>query len=172
MKIEIIKENEGLIFRTEYLEKEWRALEQYYISRSEEYRRGVSNNLFDSGQRAEVYFCRYDTSELCSKIGRQVREMLPDDERVDIVITDNINAPPVFCRNGTIYLNIAIFRAIPRFDEQRRKYIFEVSLPDDFVYLKGVRYFRYVLKALIKELGIYEKGKKVRIVYKLEVIEE
>jgi hypothetical protein len=172
MKMEIIKENENLIFRVEYLEKEWRILERYYSSRPDEYRRGTTNNLFGASLRAEVYFCRYDTSELCSKIERQVREILPDNERVDIVITDNINAPPVFCRDSAIYLNIAVFRAIPRFDELKRRYLFETPLPNEFIYLKGVRYFRYVIKALIKELEIYERGKKMKIIYKLEVVEE
>ncbi|MCC6005805.1 MAG: hypothetical protein LM590_15805 [Thermofilum sp.] len=172
MKVEIIKENEFLVFRVEYLEKEWSILERYYSSRPEEYRRGTSNNLFGAGQRADVYFCRHDTSSLCSRIEDRVREMLPDNERVNINITDNINAPPLFCRDNALYLNIAVFRVIPRYDGQKRKYIFEVTLPDDFIYLKGIRFFRYALKALVKELGIYEKGKKVRVIYKLEVIEE
>ena len=172
MKMEIIKENENLIFRVEYRDREWRILEQYYTSHPSEYRRGTTSNLFGSRQVADVYFCRYDTSGLSSRIEDRVREMLPDDERVDIDVIDNINAPPIFCRDNTLYLNIAVFRVIPRYDSQRQKYIFEVTLPDDFIYLKGMRFFRYIIKALIKELGIYEKGKKVRIVYKVEVTEE
>jgi hypothetical protein len=172
MKVEVVKENENLIFRIEYLEKEWRTLEQYYASRPGEYRRGTTINLFGASLRAEVYFCRYDTSNLCSRVEKRVMEMLPNDRRVDIVITDNINAPPVFCRNNSIYLNIAVFRVIPRFDELKRRYLFETPLPNEFIYLKGVRYFTYVLKALIKELPIYERGKKIKIIYRLEVVEE
>jgi hypothetical protein len=172
MKVEIIKENESLIFRVEYLEKEWKTLKNYYENRPTEYRRGISSNLFGASLKAEVYFCRYDSSVLCSRIEQRVREMLPDNERVDITIVDNINAPPIFCRDSALYLNVAVFRVIPTYDEQRRKYIFEVTLPNSFIYLRGVKYFRYVIRALVKELGIYEKGKKVRIVYKLEVIEE
>jgi hypothetical protein len=172
MKIEIVKVDESLVFRIEYLEKEWRILENYYASRPEEYRKGISNNLFGASLRAEVFFCRYDTSDLCGRIGRRVREMLPDNERVDIAITDNINAPPLFCRDSVMYLNIAVFRVIPRFDPEKRRYLYEVQLPNDFIYLKGIKYFRYVIKALVKELEIYEKGKKVKIIYKLEVVEE
>jgi hypothetical protein len=172
MKMEVIKEGENLIFRIEYLEKEWHILERYYASRPEEYRRGVSNNLFGASLRGEVFFCRYDSSNLCSRIERRVREMLPDDRRVDIVITDNINAPPIFCRDSSIYLNIAVFRVVPNYNAEKRRYFFEVALSNNFIYLKGVKYFMYVIKALVKELEIYEKGKKVKIIYKLEVVEE
>lgn len=172
MKVEIVKENEFLTFRIEYRENEWKRLEQYYVSRPTEYRKGVTNNLFGAGIRSEVFFCRYDTSNLCTKIERQVREMLADNERVSLAVTDNINAPPISLRDRILFLNIAVFRVVPQYDAEKRKYFFETELPNEFIYLKGIKFFRYVLKALVKELGIYEKGKKVKIVYKLEVVEE
>jgi hypothetical protein len=172
MKIEITPKDGKLGLRIEYLKKEWEALKNYYESNPNEYRRGYSSNLFGTGLGAEVYFCRRDKSDLGYRISQMVSEMIPDSERADIRVIDDINDAPLFCENGRLHLNIAIFRCVPWWSETSNRYVFEVELPDRFVYVPGIRYFRYVVKAMVKALGIYERGKKLRVIYRVEVVEE
>jgi len=172
MKMEIIPKEGTLRLRVEYLKKEWETLKKYYESRPEEYRKGYSSNLFGAGLGAEVYFCRRDSSDLCYKIEEMINEMIPANEKTEIRIIDNINEAPIYCEDGKLFLNIAVFRCVPWWSETSNRYIFEVELSDRFVYIPGIRYFRYVVKAMVKALGIYERGKKLRVIYKVEVVEE
>ena len=172
MKMEIMNSGDKLTFRIEYSPREWRVLENYYETYKKEYRRGESVNIFGSGQSANVYFCRYDTSRLCEDIYHMVKEMLPPSERVKISIIDNINEPPLSVRNGELILNIAVFRAIPTFDQTSNRYVFEITLPEEFIYLPGIKYFRYIIKALVKRLELIEKGSKAKVKYVVEVVKE
>jgi hypothetical protein len=101
-----------------------------------------------------------------------IGEMLTGNERVKISVIDDINSPPIYVRDGYLIMNIAVFRVIPTFVPIANRYVFETELPEEFVYLPGVKFFRYVVKALVKRLNLFEKGSKVKIIYRIEVMKE
>jgi len=176
MRMEIIQEKNGerptLELRVEYSKDEWEKLLNLYESSSNIYRRGITRDLFGTGMSAEVYFLRDSSLSLAEEIEDNLVHRVYQKEKVRIRVIDDINHPVIYIYDSNLVLNIALFRVIPKYDEQRKRYVFEVKLPERFIYLPGIKFFKYVLYEYIKLLKICHSGKRIKIIYKVEVTEE
>ena len=176
MKIEITQEKNnnqiGLELRVEYSKNEWEKLLSLYEGNPEVYRKGISNDIFGANIRAEVYFLRSSAQSLAEEIENEISYKVYQKEKVRLRVIDDINRPVIYIYDSDLVLNIALFRAIPTYDENLNKYVFKVMLPERFIYLPGIRFFKYVLREYIKMLKMYHSGKKIKLIYKIEVIEE
>ena len=174
--MEVIQEKNGerplLVLRVEYSENEWKKLLSLYESNPEVYRKGTTRDLFGAGISAEVYFLRDSTQSLAEEIEDNIVHRVYQKEKVRIRIVDDINHPVIYIYDSNLVLNIAVFRAIPKYDEQRKRYVFEVTLPERFIYLPGIKFFKYVLWEYVRLLKICHGNKKIKIIYKIEVREE
>ena len=176
MKIEVVQEKNGerpeLVLHVEYSKSEWEKLLTLYESNPGIYRRGVTRDLFGSGISTEVYFLRDSTQSLAEDIEENIAHRVYQKEKVRIRVIDDINHPVIYIYDSNLVLNIALFRVIPKYDEKEKKYVFRVTLPERFIYLPGIKFFKYVLPEYVKLLKICHGGKKIKIIYKVEVTEE
>jgi len=180
MKIEVVQvrnqNNNTLELIVEYSRKEWERIKSYYESLPQIYRKGYSQNIFGVGVSGEVYFVsernREYGSDLAEGLDFVVSEEIYQKDGVRVRVVDNINNALIYMQNGVLVLNIALFRIIPKFDDTKNKYILKMTLPESFIYLPGFKFYRYLVKHYIKALPIYERNKKVKIIYRLEVSEE
>jgi hypothetical protein len=176
MKIEIkqIRNNnqEPLELYVEYSKSEWERIKKFYDDNPETYRAGQSANLFGVGVNANVYFTRTHDTTIAENIAYRVREEIEEKEHIRIDVIDNINKPLIFIENGYLVLNIALFRIIPQYDQNTNKYFIKMPLPATFCYLQGFKFYRYIVREFIKQLELYQTGKKVKLIYRLEVVNE
>jgi hypothetical protein len=176
MKIEIksVKNNnqEPLELYVEYSKSEWERIKQYYDSNPEVYRIGQSANLFGVGVNANVYFTRTHDTTIAENIAYRIREEVESKEHIRIDVIDNINKPLIYIENSYLILNIALFRIIPQYDQNTNKYVIRLPLAPTFCYLPGFKFYRYIVREFIKQLELYQTRKKVKLIYRLEVVEE
>jgi len=176
VKIEVIQETNGerpeLVLHVEYSKSEWEKLLTLYESNPGIYRRGVTRDLFGTGMHAEVYFLRDSSQSLAEEIEDNIVHRVYQKEKVRIRVIDDINHPVIYIYDSNLVLNIALFRVIPNYDEREKKYVFQITLPERFVYIPGIKFFKYVLWEYVKLLKICHGNKKVKIIYKVEVREE
>ena len=176
MKIEIrsVKNNNGepLELYIEYTKYEWERIKKFYDDNPETYRAGQSANLFGVGVSANVYFARTHDTMLAENIAYRVREEIESKEHIRIDVIDNINKPLIYIENSYLILNIALFRIIPKYDESINKYVIKLPLAPTFCYLPGFKFYRYIVREFVKQLELYQTQKKVKLIYRLEVISE
>jgi len=176
MKIEITQEkNNGqpvLELRVEYSKNEWEKLRALYEGNPEIYRRGTTKDLFGAGMSAEVFFLRNSSESLAEEIEDNLVHRVYQKEKVQIRVIDDINHPVIYIYDSNLVLNIALFRVIPTYDENLNKYVFKITLPERFIYLPGIKFFKYILPEYLKKIKMYHGGKKIKIIYKVEVREE
>jgi len=176
MKIEVVQENSNgrplLELRIEYSKDEWEKLRAFYEGNPQIYRKGVSRDVFGAGISAEVYFLRDSSQSLAEEIEDNLVHRVYQKEKVQIRIVDDINHPVIYIYDSNLVLNISVFRVIPKYDEIQKKYVFKVTLPERFIYLPGIKFFKYVLWEYVRLLKICHGNKKIKIIYKIEVREE
>jgi hypothetical protein len=176
MKIEIksVKNNsqEPLELYVEYTKSEWERIKQYYDSNPDIYRVGQTANLFGVGVNASAYFVTTHDTPIAENIEFKIRDEIMEKDHVRIRVIDNINKPLIQLINGELTLNIALFRVIPQYFQNINKYIIKMPLPAIFCYLPGFKFYRYIVKEFIKQLELYQTQKKVKLIYRLEVISE
>lgn len=176
MKIEIrqVRSNnqEPLELYVEYSRSEWERIKKFYDNNPETYRAGQSANLFGTGVSVDVYFVRTHDTMLAENIEYRIREEIEEKEHIRVSVIDNINKPLIYIENGYLILNIALFRIIPQFDQNINKYVIKLPLPAVFCYLPGFKFYRYIVKEFVKQLELYQTQKKVKLIYRLEVISE
>ena len=174
--MEVIQETNGerplLELRVEYSKNEWEKLLSLYESNPGIYRRGVTRDLFGTGMSAEVYFLRDSSQSLAEEIEDSVAFRVYQKEKVRLRIIDDINHPVIYIYDTALVLNIAIFRVIPTYDEKQGKYVLKVTLSERFIYLPGIKFFKYILPEYVKKTKMCHSGKKIKLIYKVEVTEE
>jgi len=173
MRIEVVNTSNDraeLKLRITYTKKEWERIKNYYES-SPAFRKGRTTNLFGAGQLADVFLLSRETHPLLEDLLSTAQEEIRRKERVDIGIIDNINKPVIDVdEDGALVLNIALFRVIPEL--RGDSYVLELSLPKSVMYIEGFRFFRFIVKHLVRALELAAKGEKCKIVYKVEVVKE
>jgi hypothetical protein len=176
MKIEIrsVRNNnrEPLELCVEYTKSEWERIRKFYDENPETYRAGQSTDIFGTGISADVYFVRNRNTELVENIKNKIVDEIREKENIRVDVVDDINEPLIRVDSGYLILNIALFRIIPRYDQDTNKYIIKMPLPATFCYLPGFKFYRYIVREFVKELEIYNTQKKIKLIYRLEVISE
>jgi len=172
MRIEVFSTSNDraeLKLRITYTKKEWERIKNYYES-SPAFRKGRTTNLFGTGQQHDAYLLS-GMHQLLSELSEDVKEEVRKRERVDIDLIDDINEPLIyFDDDGVLILNIAVFRVIPEL--RGDSYVLELTLPKSVMYIEGFRFYRFVVKHLIRTLELAAKGEKYKIIYKVEVVKE
>jgi hypothetical protein len=166
MKIEVIpnQRSDGFSFRLvlKYEGVEWQKLEQFYVARG--LRKRQIRNLFGKWMPAEAYTLSSDEQGLLSVLDIEAveREVAARAGVVSVRLLDDLNDRLLYFHGETLYVNLALFRIVPK------ENVVDLELPSDVISdfdLLGA--LAIALKYIVKTLSIYNS--KFRVKYEIVV---
>ena len=167
MKIEVIPNqgSDGFSFRLvlRYEGVEWQKLEQFYTMRG--LRKRQIRNLFGKWIPAEAYTLSSDERQgLLSVLDIEAveKEVAARAGVVSVRLLDDLNDRLLYFHGETLYVNLALFRIVPK------ENVVDIELPSDVICdfdLLGA--LAIALKYIVKTLSIYNS--KFRVKYEIVV---
>jgi hypothetical protein len=161
MKIEVIpnQKSESFSFRLilRYEGDEWRRLEQFYIARGLQRRR--IRDLFGKWIPAEAYTLSDEKQGLLSALDVETveREVAARTGIVSVRLIDDLNDRLLYFHGETLYVNLALFRIVPK------ENVVDLELPSDVISdFDLLSALAVALKYIVKTLSIYNSKFRVR----------